>query len=143
MNIDQQLLEDCLRRIVYAAHNAFMNSLNGAAYSERCREYCDRVRNPQVGDMVYEESVVYARTKDRFFAGVGKLLKIQSESVRTAEQIAADGYDPKDTFWYIEGIDGQERRWSNCSFVAIPDCLHFGEARAANIKDETGTEPVQ
>lgn len=120
---------------------------NPAPIVERMRE---RMRNPQPGDLVVEDSGIYLRGQDKQVEAFGILLTHRDEWWQTDEEWAAvvagertaheeflrgpyahpgDADEPRelparitDHAWYIQyGPKAIDvARWVNCSFIAIP-----------------------
>ena len=92
-----------------------------------------RMREPVEGDLVMETSTYYqSRVWDqsrkaghsRDFAPekrIGRLVKLACEPVAIEWDEAEDGPMPTERVFYIVGLDGQEHRWTNATFIAIPD----------------------
>lgn len=110
----------------------------------------ERIRDPQPGDLVVEESTAYRRDEDTQVKAFGILLAHRTEWAQTDEEWAADveqerkaheeflrgpyaqpgdadePWEPDermtDHAWYVQygPKAGDICRWTNCSFVAIP-----------------------
>jgi len=93
----------------------------------------DRIRNPQIGDLVVEDGARYPRRDpaDTRLKGLGYLLGSRVEWSQTDEDHAAwlaedpdaAGY-PRSTVgaWYVQYGSQPDAicRWTNCSFVVVP-----------------------
>jgi hypothetical protein len=81
-----------------------------------------RMTHPQVGDLVVE--LTTARREPFDPSCVGWLQDVRDEPVTTEEEWLADGNAlpvPLDRYWYLVTLSGEPARWSNCSFISIPD----------------------
>lgn len=90
------------------AYNLWMSALQGRTPASRA--LFERMRNPQVGDMVMEITS-YRRVKaDR--RGTGTLIEIQEN----------DGVFLKK--WTVRTPSGETCDWTNAKFIAIPTDVH-------------------
>lgn len=94
----------------------------------------ERIRSPQVGDLVVEMSVLYGGDADRRSRGFGILIEHRDEWWTTDEEWATavaeyKADDPEwdeprsvDHAWYVQygPRPGDICRWTNCSFIVIP-----------------------
>lgn len=91
--------------------------------SPKGREAFDRIRHPQVGDLVLEVSTVYGWKSKSASPGsaLGKLLRIEQEPVSTPEVWEGPEPIPTEQVYYIEPLDGSlaEARWTNARFIAL------------------------
>ncbi len=97
----------------------------------------DRLRNPQIGDLVLETTSSLLRSdEDRRVMGLGILLAHREERVQTDEEHAASiaagefSADDKrwhDDAWYVQyGPQPDDVcRWVNCRFVTVPTTTDF------------------
>lgn len=95
----------------------------------------ERIRNPQLGDLVYETSTLFRREHPGGNA-FGYLVEHRREWWSTDQDWAQELVDdpsigdeprPVDTAWYVQyGPDPADIcRWVNCEFHAIPDELRW------------------
>ena len=93
----------------------------------------ERMRNPQVGDLVLETSTYYREPWDPGALGyldrVG-LEPICSEEEWDEEEEGPYASCPTEKVWYVRPfvptIDGKtEVRWHNADFIALPDCARW------------------
>lgn len=83
------------------------------------KEMQNSISHPHVGDLVLEISS--SRKRHPFDGRLGWLIKIAQEPYDGKWDEEIDGPCPKDDYWYIQGIDGNEHRWHNCSFIRVLD----------------------
>ncbi len=89
----------------------------GGDAQRKVRAY-NRMRAPQIGDLVAEMTTVYT-TGDPEIA-VGYLERVVQEPVWTPAEMAACGAgeeSPTETVHYIRTLTGRSIRWTNCKFV--------------------------
>ena len=109
--------KDLYRLIAVCAYRAYSNSLCGSP-SPKLAEYYERHVKPELGDLVLETSSV-GRRKD-FFDSIGRLEKIEQEPF-IIEDWPEDEETPMETVHYLKRLDGSEIRWTNASFIKIPE----------------------
>ena len=86
------------------------------------RNMCDRMKEPENGDMVIEVSTFYQ--KRRAIDTVGFLEDIKMEPIICPEwDEAVDGPHPKEKFWHLITLDGRPYSWHNANFIAVPGQL--------------------
>lgn len=90
-----------------------------------------RLRSPQVGDLVVEQSNAASMRRDGWGRGFGYLVERRREWWHTDEEwtalladgeYAEDDERPTDDAWYIQygPAAADICRWTNCSFLVIP-----------------------
>jgi hypothetical protein len=128
MTAKRATAKEVIDMLDHAAHMAYRLTLGGvppwmAAVGRR-------MAKPRIGDLVAETSTYYrARRAGResraydYHAGmrIGRLLRDVREPVAMEWDEAEDGPRPTERVFYIMGLDGNEHRWTNASFVAIPE----------------------
>jgi hypothetical protein len=113
------------------AYNLYLSTLVGNP-APRTREIGDRMRAPQVGDLVLEISTIYYA--DRVAERIGRLVRTEREPMYTAKEwyedneADADEPIPDERVWYIALPDGREYRWTNAAFIAVPTNILSGPA---------------
>lgn len=113
-------LETLARLVQGATSTAWALALGG---TERCLKTYEHMANPQPGDFVMEQSTALMPSRPAL-DGVGELLRVTEENRTVAEwDIESDGPIPKERVFYIKTFDGREYRWTNASFVKVPDYL--------------------
>lgn len=107
---------EIIRLLAISAYSAYLNTLVGNP-APRIAALYQEIKNPKEGDLVLETSTIGRRPT----ATIGRLLRVVKEPAMSAEEwdVPVNGPVPNDTFWYIENLDGQEERWSNCSFIKV------------------------
>lgn len=116
MNKKAEVLANMLS---HAAHMGYRLTLGGVppwmvAVGKRMREI-------QIGDLVQETSTYYGRGGYAASMRLGRLLRIEQEPIAMEWDEKEDGPTPLERVYYIKGLDGVEHRWTNASFVAIPE----------------------
>ena len=113
----EQALADMLSEAAYMGYRLTLGSVPPwmAAIGRRMREI-------QVGDLVQEISTYPHGHAPKLAASmrIGHLRCICQEPIAMEWDEQQDGPKPSETVYYIDGLDGAERRWTNASFVAIP-----------------------
>lgn len=122
---------EIIRLLVVNAYHAWNNCLVGDP-TPRIAELYKELSNPQVGDMVLETSTF---GRKRRTPAIGRLTKVAREPAYPTDEWneSEDGPMPLDTFWYLTGLDGDEQRWANCTFIKVLEqyrpLSRAGEAR--------------
>jgi hypothetical protein len=136
--MNEKALGRALRLLAINVYTQWGNLLMGSA-PPRIQAAYERMKNPQVGDVVLETSTMWqnARNADGEgqFPNIGTLLRVAQEPIMSAEDFAkmhADGdyweradetLDdiPKERVYYIAPLDGSvpEYRWTNASFIRV------------------------
>ncbi|MGB1214951.1 MAG: hypothetical protein ACPG4X_16405 [Pikeienuella sp.] len=80
----------------------------------------EAMQSPNIGDIVFESSTIYRRSLD--LDAVGILLKDCHEPAHTDwDEIEEGGPCPSERVFYVQTLDGREKRWTNASFHCVPD----------------------
>ena len=90
------------------AYNLWMAALQGRTPATQA--LYQRMKNPQVGDMVMEITSYRRITKDR--RGTGTLIAIEDNENRFLKK------------WTIQTPDGRTCDWTNADVIAIPSDVH-------------------
>jgi hypothetical protein len=120
MDIQQlERLATTLRRFAYYAGRATLVG-NPAQVT---REFNDRMRNLQVGDLVIETTTVFGfrHSPASDLDGIGWLEEVALEHVQMEWDEETDGPHPTEPVHYIRTFDGRRFRWVNASFEALPE----------------------
>lgn len=116
-------MDDALKKAVellaISTYRAFSNSLGS---SKAQIGYFERYREAKVGDMAFESSSI---NRCDPFTAIGRITKIGYEP-REIEDWPDDEDIPEEHVIYLELLDGSEMRWTNCSFIKIPE-TYFDE----------------
>ena len=79
-----------------------------------------RMNSPRPGDMVIELTRIYQDGETgNHLRAVGTLLRVTREPVEPWEDDDLSGR-PYEKVWYIRNLAGEEVRWVNADFAAIP-----------------------
>jgi hypothetical protein len=120
--LDFPVSEQVARTIWSATYAAYSLCLAGPTWPDKERRY-ERMKSPCVGDMVIE--VGGGLREADCSNAVGWLLRETREPVWSPDEWkeAGGGNDPIPTerVFYIQTLNGQESRWVNCDFLAVPD----------------------
>lgn len=126
---------DSLRLVATLAYNLNSATLVGdpAPFVERLGE---RIRHPQPGDLVLEETTAARRLAEETFdsSGLGWLIREVREPVWSEDEWDEDEREmerprpysecPTERVFYVDRLDGGgEIRWRDASFIAIPPML--------------------
>ncbi len=135
-------------RIIWSATMAAWGlAIGGDDYPNK-RERFARMKNPQPGDFVVEQSGGLRQLDCA--AAVGWLDRVEQEPAFAEDEwdIETDGPMPLERVVYIKTIDGRDYRWVNCSFVQVPtydgwwDAERWQKALAEKQKQEGFTDVV-
>lgn len=123
--------EQLIRLIEINAYGVYTGMLGN--FSAFAKSLYERIKAPQIGDLVLEISTLRHASHDG--NRLGQLLRDVREPVFTQVQIdefAANGEDTTDPYFsqterivYIQTLDGREFRWHNADFIAVADDLGF------------------
>jgi hypothetical protein len=100
-----------------AAHAAFKLTLRGDG-NRRAFEWFQQT--PQPGEMVFESGsawLAFRRNPGRSLLAVGTLVRIAHEPYPGEW---GDEKPPLERVYYIQNLDGIERRWTNAEFRRVP-----------------------
>jgi hypothetical protein len=98
-----------------AAYNAYSLTLSPSSPPEAFKWF----KSVEPGQLVLETSTIFHRHRDCH--GIGWLLKT------TQEPFPGDWDNeppPLETCWYLKCFDGVVYRWTNASFVRVPDSVN-------------------
>ena len=110
-------MDDVYKLLACSAYRAYTNVLSGNN-SQKQNEYYERYSKPIVGDMVLENSS-FGRVES-YFESIGRLKAISLEE-RQIDDWPEDEEKPTERVYCIELLDGSEYRWTNASFIKIPE----------------------
>lgn len=129
LSLDERALEhrDALMAMASHLHDA---CLVGEPAPKVARMY-ERIREPQIGDLVIETTTMNRRDQDARVKGFGVLLERREEWWESDEDWSAakaedgsltDADRATDDAWYIQyGPEPADVcRWTNCSFITVP-----------------------
>ena len=108
---------DVYKLLACSAHRAYTNVLS-CSNSPKQEEYFKRYSEPVVGDMVLETSSL--TRVDSHFESIGRLKSITWEEL-PFEDWPEDEEKPTEKVYNIELLDGSQYRWTNASFIKIPE----------------------
>jgi hypothetical protein len=113
------------RLMEVTAYNLYSACLVGNPAPFVARLY-EQMKSPQSGDVVLEVSTIYdeSRTGTR----LGRLVRVAAEPVFTATEWAEGGGRPDEPIptervWYIALDGGREFRWTNATFIRVPETI--------------------
>jgi hypothetical protein len=111
--------EQVARVIWSATHAAWELCLGGTTWPNKERRY-QRMKSPVAGDLVIE--IGGGLREANCANAVGWLLRQTREPVFTEEEWDSPGEPiPTERVFYIQTLNGQECRWVNCEFLAVPE----------------------
>jgi hypothetical protein len=96
------------------------------------KEMYERITHPRIGDLVMEGSTPYRKDVDTRIKGLGILVERRYEwwetdeeweQVKAEDSSVSDEDRLTDEAWYVQYGPGPSDvcRWTNCSFVALPE----------------------
>lgn len=89
----------------------------------------EAMRDPKPGDWVIEGSTIYGGRRHGNATGLGRLIGWRLETIDDSEPEEI----LRDTFAYIEGLDGGLQRWENCTWWRIGDLRREASGEATYI----------
>lgn len=123
-------LEQIARTMGVCAYTAWVAVLCGNPTGNQ-EQLNKRMRDIQVGDWIVETTTILMSVTGRSYRpaldAVGRLVKITQEKVVFSDpdfvwdETAEGKPHPTEACTYIKTLDGREFRWTNASFVSIPN----------------------
>lgn len=111
-------LEPIARLLQHATNTAWSLALQGTPRSDDAYKHMGNIKP---GDMVMETSTALMQSRPAL-DGIGELLRVVQEDVPFDDwNVDTDGPIPKERVYYIKTLDGREFRWTNATFVKVPD----------------------
>lgn len=121
------MTDDALRLLCIAVYNMWLCTLVGNR-APLVTVVNERMRKPEVGDMVMERSTTWNPDRDQH--RIGRFLRIENRPMYTEEQWRAEHAPnepsdpiPTDPHWIIEPLanPGTEYAWWNADFLVVPE----------------------
>lgn len=121
----EAMVANILECLAASAYIAWVNTISGY-HVPAAKFYCERMHDPQPGDLVLEVTNWKARPLDR----IGRLISVGMENP-PPEVVDPQTYDEsewerpyppyQEKIWRIRTLDGREYRWWNADFIVIPE----------------------
>lgn len=115
--------EQVVRMLRWTAHHAYGFTLISGP--PKTKQWFDRLKDPRVGDLVYETTTIHQPQHD--MDGIGYLLRVEWEKVAWPndpefvwDEEAEGEPHPTEKVWYLRTLDGREARWTNAHMIVVP-----------------------